>query len=225
MTDRLALFDIDGTLMITRGAGSRCILRACQQVFDSNFQWGPITVGTLDPQIFADLCKHNRIADWQAHHDAYQRAYFDALTDELNQRREDVTLMPGITELLDELTRRDDIRTGIVTGNYRRAVDIKLNAAGIDTGCFDIIACAEDGPDRPALVRFAMDQTQTNHPDRVTVIGDTPRDIECAHANGCRCLAVATGRYDVDQLNAAGADRVLEDLADRDRVMDIFLGR
>ena len=222
MTSRLALFDIDGTLMITKGAGSRCILRACQAVFGQSFEWGPITVGTLDPQIFTDLCNHNAIADPLTHHAAYQAAYFEALQQELQDRREDVTLMPGVMMLLQTLWSRDDTHTGIVTGNYRRAVEIKLAAAGIDLDRFDTVACAEDGPDRPSLVSHAMQQASVTAPDRVTVIGDTPRDIECAQANGCRSLAVATGHYDIAQLATAGATHVLPDLADTPRALAII---
>lgn len=216
---RLVLFDIDGTLMITKGAGSRCILRACKRVFGDDFEWGPITVGTLDPQIFADLCAHNGIDEPIAHHEAYQRAYFDALSHELEARREDVTIMPGVAELLADLRGRDGVLVGVLTGNYRQAATIKLRAASFDMESFDCVVCAEDGDDRAALVAAAMARgPQAVEPGEVLVIGDTPRDVACAQANGCRSLAVATGNYRTDQLEEAGATYVVEDLTDRAQV-------
>ncbi len=219
MATKLVLFDIDGTLMITKGAGSRCILRACKNVFGDDFEWGPITVGTLDPQIFADLCAHNGIDHPHDHHDAYQRAYFAALADELEARRDDVTVMPGVRELLADLHARDGLAIGVLTGNYRRAAEIKLTAAGFDPGLFDCVVCAEDGDDRAALVAVAMTRCGDGvTPDEVLIVGDTPRDVQCAQAHGCRSLAVATGNYRTEQLEAAGATCVVETLADREQV-------
>src|SRR4029079_15724715 len=86
---------------------------------------------------------------------------------------------------------------GLVTGNYARAVPLKLRAVGIDPAQFVVGAFGDDAPTRPELVRLAIDRWRARgaHPDpaRVVVIGDTPRDVDCARKNGCRSVAVATG--------------------------------
>jgi phosphoglycolate phosphatase-like HAD superfamily hydrolase len=219
--DTLVLFDIDGTLMITGGAGSRAIHRACRTLFGEQFEWAPVTVGRLDPQLFADLARHNGIDDPQSHHAAYYEQYLDALRAELAAAGAagQIKLMPGIAALLDRLAARSDVALGIVSGNYHAAAMLKLEAAGLQPARFEHCAFAEDGRARPDLVRAAIERCEqaTGHairPGRVIVVGDTPRDIDAAHAHQCRSLAVATGRYDVAHLRQAGADRVAPDLAD-----------
>lgn len=215
----LILFDIDGTLMITGGAGSRAILSAGRQVFGASFDWGPITVGLLDPQIYAQLAEHNAVADPAAHHDAYYTAYLAALDDELERHAADIKVMPGVHDLLARLHGEADTTLGIVSGNYAAAARRKLRAAGLPMEWLVVTAYAEDGVDRAALVAVAIERCERQtgrrvRPERVVVVGDTPRDVACAHANGCRCLAVATGRYDERALAEAGADRVVSDLTD-----------
>lgn len=223
MATTLLLFDVDGTLMITRGAGSRCILRACRKLFGEQFEWGSVLAGRLDPQIFADLAGHNRIERPQQHHDAYRDLYLSELEAELACIGDDIVVLPGIAALLDQLHERaqarGDVVLGLLTGNYGRAVELKLNAAGIDLDRFPVRAFAEDGRTRADLVRVAMSRAASITgrpvpPSHVIVIGDTPRDIECARAHGCRAVSVATGRYTEDDLRRAGADLVLADLSD-----------
>mgnify|MGYP006284732259 FL=1 len=214
----LVLFDIDGTLMVTGGAGSRCILRACQKVFGGHFEWGPITVGLPDPQIFVQLARHNHIEQPDQHHAIYREAYLALLEQELQRIGPDIRVMPGIRPLLDCLRSMPRVMMGLVSGNYRKAAELKLRAAGFDLDWFEAQAFAEDGQDRAELVRVAIDRCvgRTGRPlppGHVIVVGDTPRDIDCARTNGCRSLAVATGRYSLETLVDAGADRVVQDLA------------
>jgi phosphoglycolate phosphatase-like HAD superfamily hydrolase len=230
MTDpTLVLFDVDGTLLITGGAGSRCIRRAMTRVFGRPIEWKNVTVGRLDPQIYHDLAAANQLADPAARHDDYQRAYLAELESELVVRAAEVKRMPGVDALLTRLRQwRDDhptFRMGVLTGNYREAVVLKFKAAGIDPSVFDMIITAEDGPDRPALVEAALKRYgelagAPADPKQVIIVGDTPRDVACAHETGCRCLAVATGRYGQQALADAGADRVVGDLTDPAAVLE-----
>ncbi|MFP4145787.1 MAG: HAD family hydrolase [Phycisphaeraceae bacterium] len=215
----LVLFDIDGTLLITRGAGSRCIRRACREIFGDAFAWGGITVGTLDPQIFADLCAFNGIESPAEHHERYRDCYLGHLERELERVREDVTVLPGVAELLAALNEREDVIVGLLSGNYGDAARIKLQSAGFDLSRFEVQAFAEHGETRDELLPAAMAQYaeltgDEADPARVIVVGDTPRDVACARSRGCRCLAVATGRYGEQQLRDAGAEVVVRSLAE-----------
>jgi len=220
MSKALILFDIDGTLMITKGAGSRCLHRAGAMVFGDAFEWTDITVGTLDPQIFEQLARHNAVEDPGKHLDQFRETYLTLLQEELQRVAQDITLMPGITSLLGTLYQRpDDAVLGLLTGNFTRAAEIKLIAAGFDLSRFPITAFAEDGRTRndlpvSAMASYARHTGQPVAPSRTLIVGDTPRDIECARANGCTVLAVATGRYTIEQLQQAGGDIVVKDLSD-----------
>ena len=108
---------------------------------------------------------------------------------------------------------------GLLTGNYSDAIPIKLSAIGIEPAWFEVTAFGDEAADRRALAALAISKYEgqlgaTIAPRRVVVVGDTPRDVDCAHAHGCYAFAVATGRYDAAALAAAGADRVVDDLSD-----------
>ncbi|XAM01271.1 HAD hydrolase-like protein [Phycisphaeraceae bacterium D3-23] len=234
MARSLLLFDIDGTLMITKGAGSRCLHRAGRRVFGESFEWTDITVGTLDPQIFAQLAQHNGIGDSGEHLERFRDTYLAELEAELGRIGDDITRMPGIPALLDTLHARTgddgDLTLGLLTGNFIRAAHLKLNAAGFDLARFPVTAFAEDGSERNDLPRIAMERARAHtgeavDPGRVYIIGDTPRDVACAHANGCVAVAVATGRYSVEQLHEAGGDLVLDSLADPEPLLDLLQAR
>ncbi len=216
----LVLFDVDGTLLLTGGASSRCIERAAVRVLGERLKWGPVTVGTTDPQIFQELAQRCGIEQAADHLEQYRETYLAELEAELNRVRAEVKVLPGVRERLAELSQRADVMVGLLTGNYRRAVELKLAAAGLDAASFALGAFAEDGPDRPALVAaarraHAMLTGQAIAAGRIILVGDTPRDIACAHATGCRVLAVATGHYSLPQLAAQHPDAAVATLEDR----------
>ncbi len=220
---KLVLFDIDGTLMITKGASSRCMKRAGEIVFGPSFQWAPITVGTLDPQIFAQLAKANHIKETPEQRLRYEEVYLAELERELIERQEDFVVMPGIRELVQTLHQRamshGDVVLGVLTGNFRRATEFKMLGSGLGLDRFAIIVCAEDGKTRDdlpkAALRIAKQHTGTDVlPANTFIVGDTPRDIQCALANGCVPICVATGHYSADQLREAGGEMVFIDLSD-----------
>lgn len=220
-TASLILFDIDGTLMITKGASSRCIKRACQIVLGDNFAWHPVTVGTLDPQIFDQLAKANGITPTKAQQKQYESIYLDELKNELSRLKANITLLPGIRSLIDQLHHRaqetGDVVLGVLTGNFRKATEIKLNLSGLGLQRFPVIACAEHGNSRNDLpsiaIQMAIQQTGKLIDAAGTIlIGDTPRDIECAKASGCQCVSVATGHYSTKQLKEAGGSVVIDNL-------------
>ena len=124
--------------------------------------------------------------------------------------------LPGVAAALAALGADDTATLGLVTGNYARAAPLKLHAAGINPAQFVVGAFGGDAPTRAGLVRLAMRRWDARggkpDPRHVVVIGDTPRDVDCAKQNGCRSIAVATGNHTTDQLAATGADAVLPDL-------------
>lgn len=136
------------------------------------------------------------------------------------------TVIPGVTELLDWLSTREHITLALVTGNYEPVARLKLARAGLGgyfpsgQGAFG--SDAEDRAALPAIARRRAGATGTPNPRRQTiVIGDTPRDIACAAADGVRCVAVATGPFDTSQLTAA--DRVASDAHDLRGVLEELL--
>ena len=127
-------------------------------------------------------------------------------------------VLPGVTEMLDHLESRDDVVTGLLTGNFVAGAEIKL-------GHFDLWrrfafgAFGDEHTERRALVPVAVDAAwrqghATFAPDRIIVIGDTPLDVDCAHAYGARAIAVATGMYSMDVLRECNAALTVETLAD-----------
>lgn len=220
---RLVLFDIDGTLMITKGASSRCMKRAGKMVLGPTFEWHPVTVGTLDQQLFDQLATANGFVPTPEQRDAYEAAYLQELERELNERQQDITVLPGIADLIDALhqraTTQRDVVLGVLTGNFRRAAELKLTLSGLGLERFPVITCAEDGTNRNELPQASLQQAQTItgqkiQPKNTFIVGDTPRDIACAKANGCVPISVATGYFEVEELQEAGSALVLPTLAD-----------
>jgi phosphoglycolate phosphatase len=214
---RLVLFDIDGTLLRAQGLGLVVMERVGRRLLGPTFTLEGIDFGgALDPWIFREAAGRLGHDDSSHLHPEFRDAYLAELARELDEGERRPILLPGVLAALAAF-RDDPIATlGLVTGNYGRAVPLKLRAAGIDPAQFVVGAFGDDAPTRPDLVRLAMEQWRARgadpDPRRVVVIGDTPRDIDCAKKNGCRSIAVATGWHTVEQLEAGGADLVLRDL-------------
>jgi len=216
----LVLFDVDGTLLLTGGAGMRAMKAAAAELFGASFRWdGIVVAGHLDPLIFAEASALNGLGGHPQQHERFRRRYLEVLPEELRRSGEAVRAMPGIHESLEQL-RADGVATlGLLTGNYAEAIPLKLGAVDIDPGWFEVTAFGDEADSRPELVVVAMSKHERRmgspvDPRRVVIVGDTPRDVECAHAHGCFAFAVATGSYSVEALAAAGADRVVADLGD-----------
>ncbi|MGB1126430.1 MAG: HAD family hydrolase [Phycisphaeraceae bacterium] len=213
---QLLLFDIDGTLMITRGMTSRCIERTGKQLFEDSFVMGSISPGRLDQQLFSDIAGNNGITLTHELLAQWKVLYFDALENELASKPEDIIVLPGVRELWEAVHAAPGVAVGLLTGNFRKASHLKLDAAKIDTSRLYVEVHGEDAEDRVGLVHVAMhamaEQGTTLDPQQVIILGDTPRDIACARGAGCRCLAVATGRYGADQLAEHSPDILFNDL-------------
>ncbi len=225
----LLLFDVDGTLMRAHGAGSRAMTRAGKAVCGEAFSLEGVSIaGGLDPTIFADAGRQMGLADPGPFHDAFREAYFKELALEMVAEAERKPhRLPGAMELLLTLKPRTNLTLALVTGNYQRAIPIKFAAVGLDVTLFEFGAFGGDAPTRPELVKLALETHATRRNSKVSpkealVIGDTPRDVDCAHKNGVRCVAVATGVFTADELRASGADVVLDGLHDAERFLALL---
>ncbi len=218
---KLFLFDIDGTILMTYGAGLRGMERAGQELFGPKFSLSGISIaGSLDQKIFQDAVAQAQIAYDPPQYEQFVARYGQELQRELtNPHARRPELLPGITELLEQLRQESRVGLGLLTGNYTLTGPIKLRHLGIDPSWFPVAAWGDLADSRPGLVPLAIDQHHqaTGHRlegQDVVVIGDTPKDIDCAHAHGCLAVAVATGDYDLQTLADAGADIALQDLQD-----------
>jgi phosphoglycolate phosphatase len=214
----LVLFDIDGTLLRTEGAGVAAMLRAFSRLHgERGFSFEGVEIaGALDGLLFARMMAQHGLPGDEGTHAEFQRIYADELARALTPSV--VRRMPGTTELVGAL-RDAGAGVGLLTGNYERTAHLKIALVGFDRTHFPFGAFGADGPSRRHLTPVAIERAAAHlgrsfDPARVTIIGDTPHDIDCAKAHGCRALGVGTGPYSPERLLAAGADLAVADLAD-----------
>lgn len=223
---KVVLFDIDGTILWTDGAGRRAVHRALEDVFGHAVPEGHEFDGKTDPQIVRELLVLGGLPVQELSErlpDVLAR-YVELLRAELGDDDHSDKVYPGILALLDELERRDDVLVGLLTGNVRDGATAKLSAVGIAPDRFRIGAFGSDHADRPELPAIARARAEQFlggpvHGGDVVVIGDTPADMACGRGIGARAIGVATGRYSVDALRACNAAAVFSDLSDTAAVM------
>ncbi|HXE57502.1 MAG TPA: HAD family hydrolase [Gemmatimonadales bacterium] len=228
---RLVLFDIDGTMLLTAGAGRRAITRALAGVVDDVTAFERVRFdGKTDPQIVGELLEAAGHPDPRepATVRALCRDYVGLLERELARNPGRTRVLPGIRELLDQLDAEPGVLLGLLTGNLCRGARLKLRAAGIDPARFVIGAYGCDSPHRPDLPAVAARRAEPHFGrlpagHEVVIIGDTPADVTCGRGIGARAIGVATGSYSVDDLLAAGAHAAFTDLGDTTRVVRAIL--
>lgn len=222
----LVLFDVDGTLLLSSGQGAKAMQEAGRRILGERFSLRSVEfAGRLDPLIFRDGLRASGFVDgFEAHHDAFRGAYAKALARRLAAPGL-VRALPGVRALLGRLRERDDVTLGVLTGNYPETGAIKLRAAGLDPSWFRVPVWGIDGPTRRDLPPVGMRRYAALHgrrvpPERVVIVGDTVHDIDCAHHNGCRVVAVATGpSVERATLEAHGPDLLVDDLRDTDALV------
>lgn len=213
----LYLFDIDGTLVDTGGAGMRSLQEASLEIFGHT---GPTLdlAGSTDLGVIAEIHAHFEIEPTAERVDAYFSTYLKRLDWNLANGGFPGKVLDGVVELLAELSKRPGVTLGLLTGNIAGGAASKMRHFGLEA-YFPFGAYGCDHADRNrlgpiALERAAMHSSRTFSPNEVWVIGDTPKDVACARAIGARCLAVATGRFSEEELSACGADIVAPSLKD-----------
>ena len=224
--DKLLLWDIDGTIIATQGAGEAAMDLAMLEVFGINGQLSEIDYsGRTDPLLGRMICEHYGIPVMREKIESFVESYVRNLASILAKKP--ATLLPGM-EVLSELASRTNFLQGLLTGNVRAGGECKLSSVdawshfafgSFADNCFDRNELAPKALEI-ASQQFGKDFTS----DQVFVIGDTPRDIECGQVISAQTIGVATGKYSAGDLLEAGADHVFEDLSDRGAFLEIIEG-
>jgi phosphoglycolate phosphatase-like HAD superfamily hydrolase len=217
---RLFLFDIDGTLVTARGAGRTALETALTATYGTAGAIGRYDFrGKTDPRIVFDLMREAGVPD--DHIEARMSACFDAYLRELERQIGDgrrVTVLPGIADVVRALAERDDALVGLLTGNIEAGARVKLRPTGL-VPLFRVGAYGSDSMDRRRLPAVACARARElvgrDFPfERVTIIGDTPLDVDCARACGAMAVAVATGQHAHHELQACEPDLLFADFSD-----------
>lgn len=213
----VCLFDIDGTLISSLGAGKAALEAALLEEFGIGQLRGTVVYsGRTDTAISSDLLRLHGIDPTPAHRRQLQDAYLRHLPSTLATKQGRV--LPGISELLADLRRRERMHLGLLTGNVKRGAAIKLGHYGIDHH-FAFGGFGDDLHERDEVAAAALDAAESHlgqRPvaDRIWVIGDTPLDVQCARAIGAKVLAVATGMHPYEELADCRPDLLMRDLSD-----------
>jgi phosphoglycolate phosphatase len=228
---RLVLWDIDGTLVDTAGHGRHAFTDALREVVGPDAGLGDISMsGRTDHSIATELLERSGEPDPEAR----MPEMFSALNTALAGRGPAITqegrVMPGVFGVIEALAAHGDVVQSLLTGNIEPNAHVKLRALGVDHLLdMRIGAYGSDSGVRPELVGVARRKAAELRGVHVAagdtvLIGDTPLDVDAAHANGARAVAVATGRFTVPELERSGAEGVLEDLSDVDAAVAAILG-
>ena len=226
---KLVLFDIDGTLVLSGGAGLRAMTRTFEEIFQvRDGLVGVQMAGWTDTMILDEAIARLGLEADGAMRARFHERYCVRLAQEILLPGSRKGVMPGVRELLDVLSGRNDVATGLLTGNFAKAARIKLEYFGL-WRYFPFGAYGDDAPERDRLAEIAIERARARgapalSPADVLIVGDTPRDVACAASTGARAVAVATGPFDEPTLRASGADVVFSDLSDTEAFLSLLEG-
>lgn len=213
----VCLFDIDGTLLSTGGAGQHAMERALAEVCGiAEIRGEILAAGRTDRAILSDLFQLHGIDHTPELWSKFVRVYLSLLPQSLSALEGRV--LPGVGALLDQLTARGDIALGLLTGNFREGAVLKLRHYALDRH-FLFGGYGDDHHERDDVARCALTEAGRHlrralDSDRVWVIGDTPSDVRCARAIGARAVAVATGIYSRETLAESSPDHLFQNFSD-----------
>lgn len=211
----LLLWDIDSTLLYSGGAGEEALRQVLLNHFGILDDLGDIEIaGRTDTAIIFDICRKHKTHHLSA--TEFLELYLEHLPSSLAKKKGGV--FPGVREILEWSHAHPEVHNALLTGNVKKGAFFKLTHFGLDP-YFEFGAFGDDSMDRNQLGPIALERARTQlnkdfHIHFTWVIGDTPRDIHCAQALGCKALAVGTGRYSVKALEAHKPDRVVSNLSD-----------
>jgi phosphoglycolate phosphatase-like HAD superfamily hydrolase len=215
---KLILWDIDGTLIVSHGAGVRAMEKALTQRFGVSCDLRRIDwAGRTDSWITGEVFRHCGLPDTPQNAHDFLDTYLELLPRELAAGPQGHVL-PGVLELLETLHHRPDVAQGLLTGNLRRGAEFKLTHYQV-WHYFEFGAFADDSPRRNDLGPHALRRAKERHtvdfaPANTFIIGDTPHDIECGKVIGARTIAVATGKFSVAELAAHEPTAAFKDFSD-----------
>lgn len=227
---KVVLFDIDGTLLTTNGAGRRAMEAALAVHFGTAGPSGHRYDGKTDPQIARDLMRQAGFADADINErlPAVFDHYLRGLRAELASAPEALRVYVGVTELLDALGAREEVLVGLLTGNIEHGAAAKLDAAQIGVRRFRTGAFGSDNEHRAQLPAIAQARAsallgRAVEGRELVIIGDTPSDMTCGRGVGARAIGVATGGYDVHALTSYEPVAVFENFGDTARVVEVIV--
>ncbi|MBL7159150.1 HAD hydrolase-like protein [Candidatus Microgenomates bacterium] len=227
---KLVLFDIDGTLLeaghpVARARHSHSI----KKIFgiETMIDWSKHS-GSTDKKIAVDILREKGVTEKEIKFKIQQildEQYYYVMKNLKEDFKERV--LEGIEELLKDCLKKKEICLGLLTGNYEKIAWFKLEMIGLKK-YFDFGLFGNQAEDRNALAKSLFKRAEKHFkrkfkPESVFIIGDTPRDIECAKAAGVKAIGVATGQWSVADLKKADADFVLKNLKDKKKILKIIL--
>jgi phosphoglycolate phosphatase-like HAD superfamily hydrolase len=219
------LWDIDGTLVWTAGAGLTAMRLAFKRTQGRSPDLSQVdVVGRTDLWILRRLLESNGIQPTAEVESAIFDAYVEAMPSQLAEHAGHV--LPGVADLLRALAAEPNLEQGLLTGNLHRTARLKLEHYGL-WHWFSFGAFGDDTELRAELGPLALAAAESQHgsvfpPQDAVVIGDTPHDISCGRALGARTIAVATGRYGADELAADDPTTLVADLVDTERLVTLI---
>jgi phosphoglycolate phosphatase len=226
----LVLWDIDHTLIETRGVGGRIYANAFRKVTGQRLGEMPALSGRTEPVIFREALKVHGITDTGDLYHQFAAEQAHGYAERMDELRRQGRALPGALDALRELADRPDIIQSVLTGNTRKAAQLKLQTFDLDQYLdLEIGAYGTDDDTRANLVKIARQRASTAHGvpfDSATtvLIGDTPNDVIAARDGGAQIIAVATGSDSAADLAAAGADTVLDGLTQTDDLLSAIYG-
>ena len=226
MSKKLVLFDIDGTLLTSGGAGERALRRGFREKFGIDDDLTRVEIaGRTDSGIARRMLAAHELPETPENLTAFFDGYLHFLAQELPASNGG-GLLPGIVTLLEALKPRADIVLALLTGNLERGAELKLTHYGV-WHYFEFGAYADDHHDRDQLGHFARNRAREKHgidfpQEQIFVLGDTPHDISCARAIGAKAVAIATGKFTRVELGALAPDFLFDDLGNVPKVLEIF---
>jgi len=221
----VCLFDIDGTLLNTGGAGQAAMEAALSSEFGAKSPVeGISTAGRTDRAITFDLFEYHGISADDQTRRRFVSAYLEHLPVHLENL--DGLVLPGIPELLQQLSERNDVCLGLLTGNFQSGARLKLEHYELYHH-FEFGGFGDDHLDRDDVAREALEQVHAHLNGnfdiaRVWVVGDTPADIRCGRAIGSQVVAVGTGLYSMDDLRQAQPDHLFADFSDPELLLSLL---
>jgi phosphoglycolate phosphatase len=223
---RLVLWDIDHTLIETRGVGSELYQAAFEQITGRPMEHKPEITGKTERAILAETLRLHGIKPT----DELQAQYATALADQYEKHAEDLRqhgrALPGADAALRAITELLGVTQTVLTGNLRAVAATKLRTFGLDEYLdLDVGAYGDEEEDRPKLVPVAQELAGSKYGatyDRqnTIIIGDSPSDVQTASEGGAAVIAVASGKASQDDLANAGANAVLKSLDDPAIILD-----
>lgn len=224
---RLILFDVDQTLLSTRGGDRKALNTAFGELYGIEDAFDGVGFGgRMDLSIMAEVYRINDVAEGDKRLGEFKIRYFGHLARILPDWDSGI-VYPGVRELLQALVSEQGVQLGLATGNFREAAFIKLKRYELD-GFFGEGGFGGDHPERPEVVADAIARCQElaakeYERNEIFVIGDSVSDVQAGQANGINSVAVATGHYDAARLAALGPTFVFEDLSDTQEVLNALL--